>query len=66
MQETTERWKRSPGAVLIALLAIHVLAHIDRNMLLATDVLVIASALCFAVAARGPRAADVQATVFAH
>jgi predicted MFS family arabinose efflux permease len=28
------RWKDNPRAVLIALLAIHVLAHIDRNMLL--------------------------------
>ena len=28
------RWKNSPHAVLIALLVIHVLAHIDRNMLL--------------------------------
>jgi len=28
------RWKDSPYAVLIALLVIHVLAHIDRNMLL--------------------------------
>ena len=28
------RWKNSPRAVLVALLAIHVLAHIDRNMLL--------------------------------
>jgi predicted MFS family arabinose efflux permease len=28
------RWKDSPRGVLIALLAIHVLAHIDRNMLL--------------------------------
>jgi predicted MFS family arabinose efflux permease len=28
------RWKDSPRAVLVALLAIHVLAHIDRNMLL--------------------------------
>lgn len=28
------RWKENPGAVLIALLVIHVLAHIDRNMLL--------------------------------
>jgi predicted MFS family arabinose efflux permease len=28
------RWKDSPRAVLIALLAIHVLAHIDRHMLL--------------------------------
>jgi predicted MFS family arabinose efflux permease len=28
------RWKDKPGAVLIALLVIHVLAHIDRNMLL--------------------------------
>ena len=28
------RWKDSPRAVLIALLVIHVLAHIDRNMLL--------------------------------
>ncbi len=27
-------WKRSPSAVLITLLVIHVLAHIDRNMLL--------------------------------
>jgi len=29
------RWKESPHAVLIALLVVHVLAHIDRNMLLA-------------------------------
>src|SRR5262245_5841353 len=29
------RWKESPVAALIALLAIHVLAHVDRNMLLA-------------------------------
>jgi len=28
------RWKDSPRAVLLALLAIHVIAHIDRNMLL--------------------------------
>jgi len=28
------RWKDSPRAVLLALLALHVLAHIDRNMLL--------------------------------
>lgn len=28
-------WKRSPHAVLAALLAIHAIAHIDRNMLLA-------------------------------
>ena len=28
------RWKQSPHAVLIALLVIHVIAHIDRNMLL--------------------------------
>jgi predicted MFS family arabinose efflux permease len=28
------RWKDHPRAVLVALLAIHVLAHIDRNMLL--------------------------------
>lgn len=28
-------WKKSPSAVLVALVAIHVLAHIDRNMLLA-------------------------------
>ena len=28
------RWKQSPGSVLAALLAVHVLAHIDRNMLL--------------------------------
>jgi predicted MFS family arabinose efflux permease len=28
------RWKQSPYAVLVALLVIHVLAHIDRNMLL--------------------------------
>lgn len=28
------RWKDNPGGVLIALLVIHVLAHIDRNMLL--------------------------------
>lgn len=28
------RWKQSPQAVLIALLVIHVIAHIDRNMLL--------------------------------
>jgi predicted MFS family arabinose efflux permease len=28
------RWKQSPHPVLIALLAIHVIAHIDRNMLL--------------------------------
>ena len=28
------RWKQNPHAVLIALLAIHVVAHIDRNMLL--------------------------------
>ena len=28
------RWKDSPRAVLFALLVIHVLAHIDRNMLL--------------------------------
>jgi predicted MFS family arabinose efflux permease len=28
------RWKDSPRAVLIALLAVHVIAHIDRNMLL--------------------------------
>lgn len=28
------RWKNNPRAVLIALLAIHVVAHIDRNMLL--------------------------------
>lgn len=28
------RWKQSPHAVLIVLLAIHVIAHIDRNMLL--------------------------------
>ena len=28
------RWKENPRAVLIALLVIHVLAHIDRNMLL--------------------------------
>lgn len=28
------RWKQNPAAVLIALLVIHVLAHIDRNMLL--------------------------------
>lgn len=29
------RWKESPRAVLIALLVVHVLAHIDRNVLLA-------------------------------
>ena len=28
------RWKQSPHAMLIALLVIHVIAHIDRNMLL--------------------------------
>ena len=28
------RWKQSPHAMLIALLAVHVIAHIDRNMLL--------------------------------
>ena len=28
------RWKQSPQAMLIALLVIHVIAHIDRNMLL--------------------------------
>ncbi|HMN77025.1 MAG TPA: MFS transporter [Burkholderiaceae bacterium] len=28
------RWKQHPGAVLIVLLVIHVIAHIDRNMLL--------------------------------
>lgn len=28
------RWKQSPHAMLVALLAIHVIAHIDRNMLL--------------------------------
>jgi predicted MFS family arabinose efflux permease len=28
------RWKQSPHAVLMALLVIHVIAHIDRNMLL--------------------------------
>jgi predicted MFS family arabinose efflux permease len=33
-QETTMRWKQNPQAVLIALLVIHVIAHIDRNMLL--------------------------------
>jgi hypothetical protein len=28
------RWKQSPHAMPIALLVIHVIAHIDRNMLL--------------------------------
>lgn len=28
------RWKQNPAAVLFALLAVHVIAHIDRNMLL--------------------------------
>ena len=28
------RWKEYPRAVLLGLLVIHVLAHIDRNMLL--------------------------------
>ncbi len=28
------RWKDSPHAVLLALLAVHVIAHVDRNMLL--------------------------------
>lgn len=28
------RWQQSPHAMLIALLAVHVIAHIDRNMLL--------------------------------
>ena len=28
------RWKQSPYAILIALLVVHVIAHIDRNMLL--------------------------------
>jgi MFS family permease len=32
--ETTMSWKKSPTAVLITLLVIHMLAHIDRNMLL--------------------------------
>ena len=27
-------WKKSPSAVLASLLAIHLLAHIDRNILL--------------------------------
>src|SRR5262252_10326866 len=30
----TVNWKGSPRAVLITLLVIHVLAHVDRNMLL--------------------------------
>jgi MFS family permease len=32
--ETTMFWKKSPTAVLLAMLFIHLLAHIDRNMLM--------------------------------